>query len=262
MKIQVKKLTTFLDKAFMSGTQRITEALLSFDADGLHIIADSATKYARTVSWMKPAAFTSYEAIGKVGMNDLDKFMTVLGRFKKEIEITKIGTNLLQIKEDNKIVDIEMMDERFFGEQKPNPNLEFAEKFSIDAKSLQNIFSDVRVNKDAVLIIKTEPSRIIFMNTGKYKFKTDVFVDGLKGGNEVRFGDAFLSATDNLTDMLEISITTNYPAKIEEKTAETEAEQRVAQEVEQEAPVEEAEAEEAKTEENGSEETEEGETAQ
>ena len=91
MKIQVKKLTTFLDKAFMSGTQRITEALLSFDADGLHIIADSATKYARTVSWMKPAAFISYEAIGKVGLNDLDKFSTVLGRFKKEIEIIKIG---------------------------------------------------------------------------------------------------------------------------------------------------------------------------
>jgi small subunit ribosomal protein S3 len=52
------------------------------------------------------------------------------------------------------------------------------------------------------------------------------------------------------------------PEEKTEKTAETEAEQRVAQEVEQEAPVEEAEAEEAKTEENGSEETEEGETAQ
>jgi small subunit ribosomal protein S3 len=52
------------------------------------------------------------------------------------------------------------------------------------------------------------------------------------------------------------------PEEKTEKTAETDAEQQVAQEVEQEAPVEEAEAEEAKTEENGSEETEEGETAQ
>lgn len=217
MKVKTKVLTGFLKKARMSGSQQIEEAILRFEDDGLKIDANSAANQSRVMSWLKKDTFEDYSAIGKVGMNDLETVVKVLDRFGEKITLKKEG-NLLTVSEPGKRVEIELVAENFLSTDTGEPELEFDHTFTLPATQIKNIFKDVKLNKDVKIILETGDKKVIFSNTGKYKFRTEVGAPTCTPGTKVVFGEPFIDSIENLDSNLDISIKENYPAKIRENT--------------------------------------------
>lgn len=220
MKIKTKNLVSFLKKARMEGEQMIDECILDFQKEGLKIDANSPSKQARTMSWLKTSAFKEYEQIGKIGMNDLSNVAKVLDRFGEFITIAVEG-NLMTIKSEGKKVDIELVAETFLSTDSGAPKLEFDETFNIDGAKKDDIIKDVQLNKDAIITIETEDKKVKVSNTGKYKFLHEIDAPTCKGGSKVNLGEPFIDAVNGLTGSLELSVKSDYPIKIMEKTDES-----------------------------------------
>ncbi len=217
MKIKKKVLVDFLTKARMEGEQMIDECILDFDKEGLKIDANSPSKQARTMSWLKTSVFKEHEAIGNVGMNDLSNAVRVLDRFGEFLNITVEG-NLMTVKSEGKKVDIELVAETFLSTDSGAPKLEFDETFIIPGIKMAEIIKDVLLNKDAIITIETKEKKVLITNTGKYKFQHEIDAPTAKGGSKVKLGQPFISAVNKLDGNLEISMKSDYPIKVMEKT--------------------------------------------
>jgi len=217
MKIKKDILKSFLNKIKMEGKQAIDECILDFGKEGLKVNANSPPKQARVMGWLKTTAFKEYEEFGKVGINELSNIIKVLNRFDEMITIKKEG-NLITVKGEGKSVDITLVAENFLTTDTGEPNLEFDETFEMASTKLNSIFEDVKMNKDATLIIETEPKKVLFKNTGKYKFTNEMTADSCKGGTKVVFGELFIDAVTNLDGTLNFSVKSDYPTKVMEKT--------------------------------------------
>jgi len=219
LKIETKQLTSFLKKARMEGSQLLLEAIFKFGDDGLRIVATSATNTSMIRGWLKPSAFIEYEAIGIVPMNDLTTVTKVLSTFGDEVKLKKEG-NLLTVSgktaTSNKSVGIELLDEKTFDPEKPEPKLEFTETFKTDALALKNIFSDVKLNKNVTITITSEDKNVLVTNSGKYKFKHNIEAPDCKGGVKVKMGAPLMDVITNLDGELEMFIKSDYPMKITE----------------------------------------------
>lgn len=217
MKIKTKTLVNFLKKTRLDGTQIIEEAIINFDSEGIKINANSSAQQARVMAWLKTNAFEKYEAIGKVGINDLTNIIKVLDRFSEYISISKEG-NLLTIKGDNKKVDIELVSEGFLASDTGEPKITFDETFTMTANQLRDVYKDVQINKDAVITIKTIEKKVMFENTGKYKFLNEFNAPTCKGGITSVFGNPLIDCTINLDGTLEMNLKNDFPIKIREAT--------------------------------------------
>jgi len=217
IKIKKKVLKDFLTKFKMTGSGKIDEAIFDFAEDGLKSTTNNATQQIRVSAWLKTTAFDSYEAIGKIGMNDLDTVVKVLDRFGEVVTIIKEG-NLLTVKGDSKTVAIELLSEEFLKTDITEPNLEFENTIAITATNLSEVIKDCTINKEPILTIETGDKTVLFRNTGKYKFETKLGAPQCKEGSKVNFGPPFFDAISTLTGNLEISVKSQYPAKIREAT--------------------------------------------
>lgn len=220
MKIKTKILTAFLKKVKMSAGQEIVECILNFSKEGLKISANSAAQQSRASGLLKSSAFTDYEEIASIGISDLPVVVDVLSRFGEDITL-KVEGNLLTVSGLGKKVEIELMDVQFITSDITEPKLEFADTFIFEAEKIKEIISDAKLSKDSVLTIVTELKKVVFSNTGKYKFTHAFDMVTCKGGVTAKFGDPFVDAVQNLTEKLEFSIKTDYPIKILEKTEHT-----------------------------------------
>jgi hypothetical protein len=217
MKIKTKTLVNFLKKARMEGDQQINECILHFQKEGMKMNVNSPSQQARTISWLKTSAFKEYEEIGKVGVNDMVNMIKVLDRFGEIITLTVTG-NLMSVKSEGKSVDIELVAESFLSTDTGEPNLEFTDTFTIPASKIAEVIKDVSLNDDAVITIQTEDKKVKISNTGKYKFVHEIAAPTVKGGVIVKLGEPFINAVINLDANLELSIRSDYPVKIMEKT--------------------------------------------
>lgn len=217
MKIKTKTLIAFLKKFRMSGLQRIEECVLRFEKDGLHINANSNSKQSKSVGWLKTAAFSEYDVLGNVGVNDLSNIIDVLERFGDDAQISKAG-NLLTVVGEKKKVEIELVSEDFLGNDTAVPDLKFSESFTIVAKELQDIFSDVEASKNVKIIITTIPKGVVFSNTGKYKFTHPLVAENCAGGSKSSFGQPLVDCLSKLDGALTMSISNDYPCMVVEKS--------------------------------------------
>lgn len=218
MKIEKKKLINFIKKVYMN---EISECLFEFSEEGLKITATTPAKMSFVTAILKKEAFEDYVAFGPVALNDIRNLLAVIDRFGKVVELEKEG-NILTIKGDSKSVDIELMAAQFLEDQQKVPKIEPTEIFTITASQLKEIFKDVKMNKDAELIITTKEGAVRFANTGKYQFKTDFLIEGIAEEVRVKFGLPLIEALTNMTESLEFGVKTDYPAIVKEKTEESE----------------------------------------
>jgi hypothetical protein len=222
MKIEIKKLTDFLEKITLSGEDEITEGTLYFEDTGVKFSANNGAKTIRACGWLKKEAFTEYEAIGGVSSNQLNTIIKVLDRFSGEVTIKKEG-NLLSINSKGKSVQIELASEGFITSDMKEPPLTFTESFQVNSSVLDNIVKDVNVNKDATIMIRTTEKKVEFSNTGAYKFRTEVDAITVNGTAPVSvvFGNQLFNAIANLKGLLEVSVASDYPIKITEITPDS-----------------------------------------
>lgn len=220
MKIKVDKLKTFLTKVKMQNENAIQEAIFEFGKDGVKINANNPAKLARVMGWLKTSAFKEYEDIGQIGLNDMDNLIKVLSRFKDEVTLSVEG-NLLTIKGGGKVVEISLVNTSFISTDNKEPKLEFEDNFALSAGKIQEIFDDVKLNKDSVISIETGEKAVKISNTGKYKFQHTVDATTCKGGAKTKFGQVLMDCLTELKGNLEFSMATDYPIKVIEKTEDS-----------------------------------------
>lgn len=221
MKANTKALTGFLNKAMMSGEQEISECVLKFENDGLKVSANSAAKQARVVAWLKSSAFPEYDKdFGNIGVNNLSVVNNVLERFA-DVTVMKKEGNLLTVSSPGKKVEIELISESFLDTDIKEPELNFDDTFTISAQKIKEIFKDVKLNKDAVIKIATKDKKVVISNTGKYKFTHELDSITCKGDVSVEFGQPLIDTIAKLDGDLDISVKTNYPMKITERTEDS-----------------------------------------
>lgn len=220
MKIEKQTFINFLNKCKMAGNNQIKEITLNFKEDGLNVTEASGTSECHVRGLLKKQNFNEYEELGILGISDLETFIKILKRFGTDLELLNEG-NLLTIKGDKKSVDLELVAENFLKTDASELKLDYTENsdsFITEAKRIKDIFEDVLLNKDALLNIKTEEKKVVFVNTGQYKFHNIIDAPTCKGGVNVNFGSALLDGISNLNGTLEVSIKTDYLAKIIERT--------------------------------------------
>jgi len=220
MKIEQKKLETFLNKIAMEKSQQIMECVFDFSEKGLKIGATSPPALARVSGLLKSNAFKDFKQLDKLGIDNLQEFINVVKRFKGDITIKNEGS-LLTLKGTGKEVDITLADLDFISTEKDDPNLEFDDTFEIPEGKMLDIFSDVKLNTDSAITIRTEAKKVLISNTGKYKFKHVLEAPSCKGGTTSEYGEPLMDAISKLTGKLEISIKTNYPLRVLEKTEDS-----------------------------------------
>lgn len=217
MKIEASVLIEFLKKARLDGKQKIEAAALNFTDSGLKLLATSPTAITQSSAWLKCAAFKEYETLGVVAFNDLSSVQNCFARFNGDITIKKSG-NCLTVTGTNKKVDIELVSEQFLPTDTAANEMAFDNVVIIDSGTLKEITKDVQLNVDSCVIIKTDDKKVIFSNTGKYKFETTIEAPQCKKGTIVKFGAAFIECIRNLDGMLQLSVKSDYPVKILEST--------------------------------------------
>jgi len=218
MKIEKKEFIEFLDKIRMTSSATLEEAIFDFSEQGLKISAVIAANMGQIDSILKPTAFVEYEAIGKIGVQELEQISRIMNKFDKELNLVVEG-NLLTVKGAGKKVDIELMDIKFIKEPVAFKQLEYAETFTINGADLSAFYDDVAIDKDDLeLTFTTSTNKVALSNTGKYKFNKEILAEGAIGKTVVMFGPVLTHATSQLKGNLTISSKTNFPIKIVETT--------------------------------------------
>lgn len=110
MKINSKVLEKFLDKVSLKG--KINEIVLRFKEEGLVIYANTANIGAVSAI-LKKQSFESYEALGDVGIVDLNKFVKMLKTFNGLVEIKKEETKLHIYNNEGKTISYPLAEESF-----------------------------------------------------------------------------------------------------------------------------------------------------
>jgi len=216
MEISAKIITKFLRKIAMDDKQSLTDCLLDFTKDGLQVNTISTTNLVGVSGTLFASAFKSYDSIGKVGFSDFSKVIRVFDRFGGDVTMKKEG-NLFNIKGDNKNVSVELMDEKFF-DYKPLPSIDYDLSFTIKDTELADIFKDVKMNSDATMIISTMTDKVMFSNTGKYKFETFIKAPAMIEGTRAEFGASLIDATIRLEGDLLMQIKADFPLFVTEKS--------------------------------------------
>jgi len=217
MNIKTKVFNTFLKKVKMDGTQIVDEAIFDFNDGGLKISAMTGGNTTRIDAMLMSSAFGQYEAIGKVGVQGIAQITKILDTFKDEVDISIEG-NVLRLKEGGRKVEVELIDLQFLTEVGALKELQFDETIKIKSVDLNKFISDVNINKDFELIFDTKPKQLILSNTGKYKFTQILPVEEAQGGVTAKFGAPFIDVVKALTDNILLSMKTDFPIKILEKT--------------------------------------------
>jgi hypothetical protein len=217
MKIKTKNLIEFFKKIKMEGTERIEEVVLDFAESGLKVSAITPTKTNRVDAIYNPSGFINYSAVGKIGIQDLNNIIKILGRFGEEVDI-EVKENVITFKDGNKEMTTELVDIQFIKPTNELKNFEFDDMFTIDSKDINNMIDDANINKDYELQLSTVEKGFTIATTGKYKFKRNFVVEEARGGVTTTFGNPLINAVSNLTGKIVLNLKTNFPCKILEKT--------------------------------------------
>ena len=219
MKIEMEKLKSYLKKIKLNGTNEVQEIVLNFDNNGLNISTLSPTNVIKAVGLLKRIAFSEYEEIGKFAVSDLPTIIKILDKFSGNIEIIKTENSII-IKGSNKEVTIELLDLQFIQEQDSEIKLVYDDCFKVPIDDLHGVVDDNSVNKEFKLVLETVVGGLKIYSEGKYKFKKNIVCES-KLENKVKLLDPFIDGIINLNSDVLLSVKSDYPIKIEEKTDES-----------------------------------------
>lgn len=250
MKIDKKKMVTFLKKVNMEGENKIEEAMFDFGEKGLNVKTYSSTNVVMVDALLKKEAFEEYEAFGRVGVQYISKVIRVFDSFDKTLDIS-LNESMMIIKEDKKSVDFTL----FVDDEEPIPSKPhtFDEEFMVSNIGVKSFISDVLLNDDYVIRLETKPETLIMKNTkGNFRFVREFNLSEVKGvrkdkdaeGNEVEvkgvitnFGKPIVEAIVNLTKDFYFGFSHNSYIRIREVTDDSTVELFVAPRLDDDATI-------------------------
>jgi hypothetical protein len=220
MKIKTKVLNTFFKKVYMNGG--VNNCLLDFSTLGVTVVAMNTTNTAKVRVVLDKDAFTDYEAIGKVALQNLDKLLGVINGMGDSVSLGVEG-NLLVLKNGGRKVETELMSTEALTEEswKDMTTTEGLSKIGFSSGWLNSLISDSSVNKEYFLKFKLVDGLLTVTSTGVYKFTESLVDEGFKGDVFVSYGQPLVDIFKALSCDVEVWLKNDFPAIVKEVSDHT-----------------------------------------
>ena len=215
MKIQANDLVNFLEKTSLKGN--INTAVLEFNAQGLKVQVQTSN-IAFVKGELKKEVFKEYEAIGQVGIKNVQMFNALLKRY---------GSNIVSLKKENNVLKIisetgstfyvlcepEMVDNYIDKEI----TLEKLDKgFEIDSAKLSSIKTAGDILKVNEILIEIKENKLVMTTSNDIgdKITEEVAVEykDVKG----KYGELLQKIIEVISGKVKISLDVEYPIKVSE----------------------------------------------
>lgn len=222
MKIKKDVFGKFLKKITMRGENTINEAVFDFTEDaGVIVRAMTSDNTVLVNGRLSKSAFEGYGALGELGFDKLPMMIRIIDTFKDNVDITVNG-GLLKIAEGNSSVEIPLVETQFIPTKgKDLSGIEHDQTVKLSADILNNFMknvSDANKNSFDVVLTTGDNALQISNETGSIKFREVVPETGTKVGIRVKFGEPLPNAIANIEGDVEVSLKSNFPIKVFEKT--------------------------------------------
>ena len=220
MRIETGLLTKYLTKVNINSTVRTIN--MNFKDTGVTTEVSNVDNTAMVLGILKSESFTEYTPIGEIFIKDSAMLVAALKTFSGEVEIAKVGDNILKLFNGSREVNI------MLAEEKICPNL-FRDKrpdikpttFVVADKSLLNLtLNDMKLlNVGSVTFTKVGKELTISIgNENEHDFIKNVLVCEEEGDAVVSVAAYFKEAVSSMSDEVTLHLGTDMPVIIDDKT--------------------------------------------
>lgn len=221
MKIKKEVFMKFLKKVSMQGTNAINEAVFNFGEDGISVMAMTSDNTCMVNAKLRASSFEGYGALGEVGFDTIPMMIKIVSTFNEDVDI-KINGGLLTLSEKNKSVDIPLIEPQFIPTKgKDVSKFEFEQTFNMPVKNINDFMKNVAdANKNSFDMVFTTGDNALQLSNdhGKIKFREVVSDIPCQKGIRVKFGEPIMDALANLEGDVSVSLKSQFPIKVEEKS--------------------------------------------
>lgn len=215
MKIQSKFFINFLSK--IKCDTLITEVILNFSDEGVKVLARDLSQVVMVNHLLDKTIFENYEAIGKIGITNLDSFIKKVERIGEHINIQK-NDNMLKIFDDSqdRVIDLILPNTDYLKQDVSTEKVDKIEwdvTITVDTTDFKDIVdSDKEFDSDKTTVVIEKG--ILILNKGdddKFTIKKSV-----QATNDVscKYGVGFKEIISVLPDVAIFNMKTDFPIKI------------------------------------------------
>ncbi len=215
MKVKKETLIDFLKASIMTGVSAITEAIVDFNKEGIEIKSTSASNLVLINSVLKATAITDYEAIGQIGMHNLQDVVKLLEGFNKDEIKFFVKDNKLVFSSSNRRVKITLQDKDVT--QKPTNFPEKQEKkipIPIDIDILKNFFKNMSMINSNEFVLSVKNNYLYFHAKDFNEVMEKIPVKWKSGDVSLKLNRAFIDAIENLDGEVILKLKTDYPVEV------------------------------------------------
>jgi len=217
MKIEAKHLSEFIKKVGINyGGESfvLQECILNFQETGLVVEAIDEMNTTMITGVLNKSAFTSYEPIGKIGLNNLNKVKKMIDRYSGELTFNK-KDNLLVFSNGKREFDFVLPHIDSIKEPAQKPDLNYTVNFELKS----DFFGDVTKNADIIekgLSVKFRGSekKLIAECGSDDKAREILEVPEMTEEVNVTFGPPLRQVASVLDGTINVSLKTAYPVKL------------------------------------------------
>jgi len=218
MKIKNEEITTFLTKVKCNTEFNDEDMLLNFTESGMKVNILNACRTVVLTGQLSKSAFMEYEQLGKIGIQKLGDIISILRTFGTEVELGVQG-NILTIKEKGRKVEFELVDiSTILEAPELKKEMSFTENIGLMGKDVNAFLADAGMNKEFCTYIATEKGKIIFNNSGRYKFTKEIETADCVGGNKLKLGEPVVNVLKAFSGNIIVGLGDGMPMKLIEKT--------------------------------------------
>ena len=245
MKIKQETFERFVKAVKMDGSSSVSECILNFKDDGLHLTAFTGGQTILMKGHLFKAAFENYEAFGEVSVGDMNLLHSIIKRYSKKESILLGNQDPFLVLDGSKRFKVKMINKDMVDACPPFKEIEANNILEVKKEQLDEFIKDLNVVRAEHFKITISPKKATFEATAdsghecKAVFQSDMLLDNLIVG----FGKPFMDALGGVSGDMKISFKeSNYPVKVQHRTEQFNVLYLVAPRLEDvnEAPEEEA----------------------
>lgn len=216
MKISSNVLKEFLRKTVMSGSAQLKDCVLNFSNRGLEVIAVACANTVLVSSLLDKKAFTDYETLGKLGVENLTNLVSYVEQATNDIEL-KVKENTLVLKSKNRKVEMLLKDLEYIEEPPQYPDdleKKYTSEVVVDFDTIKAFVNDIKVLGSSEIKLDIGKGILTLYSKNLDAIEEKVEVKSIKGGQTVYVGLPFVDAIRNLTGEITIKLEEKHPVLV------------------------------------------------
>lgn len=215
LKVKADKLMNFVKKSTASGM--IEDCKLEFKMDGLHMCHKDQPGVILIAGVLDKSVFNEYEEMN-ISIKNAKTLITVLSTFKDNLINIIKENNMVKIMDDNGGIDLALA-EQVSCHKDGVPDLKYESNVIIKKSMIDTIMQRNSIINTDEIKVSVKDSKLLF-NIGKEVDKAEVSeITNCENNIEVDFDLPYFQKLTSIMDQIvDLSLSTEYPSRFEEKS--------------------------------------------